>query len=144
MGNSPRSIPAGSSILPLGGPLVFNGAWSNIAFLLVDNDDCKSWIAFLFLRSRYSSVARAAKTSTPNGTPIPAPYAALRLFDDGAGTLGVEVGLREGGRPVLERMLEVDIEEVNGVGVLSKELVLEIDERAVDDLTSAVITVIVE
>ena len=44
-------------------------------------------------------------------------------------------------------MLEVDIEEIDGVGVLSKELeevVLEIDERAVDDLKSAVITVIVE
>ena len=59
----------------------------------------------------------------------------------------MEVGLREGERPVLERMLEVEVEEVDAVGVLSKEpeeLVLEIDETAVDDVESAVITVIVE
>lgn len=44
-------------------------------------------------------------------------------------------------------MLEVDIEEIDGVGVLSnelEELVLEIDETAVDDIRRAVITVIVE
>lgn len=48
---------------------------------------------------------------------------------------------------MLERMLEVDIEEIDGVGVLSnelEELVLEIDETAVDDIRRAVITVIVE
>ena len=59
----------------------------------------------------------------------------------------MEVGLREGERPVLERMLEVEVEEVDAVGVLSKEpeeLVLETDETAVDDVESAVITVIVE
>ena len=44
-------------------------------------------------------------------------------------------------------MLEVDIEEVDGVGVLSnglEELVLEIDETVVDDVESADITVMVE
>ena len=50
-------------------------------------------------------------------------------------------------------MLEVDIEEVDGVGVLCKgfeelkdfkDLVLENDETVVDDVESAVITVIVE
>ena len=92
-------------------------------------------------------MARAAKTSIPNGTPMPAPYATLWLSEDGAGALGGEVGLGESARSVLERMFEVDVEEIDGVGVLSKELeelVLEIDERVVDDLESAVITVIVE
>ena len=44
-------------------------------------------------------------------------------------------------------MLEINIEEVDGVVVLSKELeelVVEIDETAIDDLETAVITVIVE
>ena len=50
-------------------------------------------------------------------------------------------------------MLEVGIEDVDGVGVLCKgveelkdfeELVLEADETIVDDVESAVITVIVE
>ena len=54
---------------------------------------------------------------------------------------------------MLERMLEVGIEDVDGVGVIckgfeelkdSKELVPEIDEEVVDDVESAVITVIVE
>ena len=78
---------------------------------------------------------------------MPAPYATLWLSEDGAGALGAEVGLGKRVRPVEERILEVDIEEIDGVGVLSEELeelVLEIDERAADDLESAVITVIVE
>ena len=65
----------------------------------------------------------------------------------------MDVGLRLGPKPVLERMLEVGIEDVDGVGVLCKgveelrgfeELVLEVDETIVDDVESAVITVIVE
>ena len=78
---------------------------------------------------------------------MPAPYATLWLSEDGTGALGAEVGLGKRVRPVEERILEVDIEEIDGVGVLSEELeelVLEIDERAADDLESAVITVIVE
>ena len=54
---------------------------------------------------------------------------------------------------MLERMLEVGTEDVDGVGVLCKgleelkdfkELVLELDEAVVDDVERAVITVIVE
>ena len=55
----------------------------------------------------------------------------LWLFEDGAGVaLGVEVGLGEMGREVMERMFGVDVEEVEGEVVLSKELeelVLEVD-----------------
>ena len=48
---------------------------------------------------------------------------------------------------MLEGMLDLEIEEVNGVVALStelEELVVEIDETAVDDLETAFITVMVE
>ena len=76
---------------------------------------------------------------------MPAPYATLWLSEDGAGALSAEVGLGESVRLVEERMLEVDVEDINGgmlevdveeidgVGVLSEELeelVLEIVETA--------------
>ena len=58
----------------------------------------------------------------------------LWLFEDGAGAaLGAEVGLGEMGGEDMERMFGVDVEEVEGEVVLSKELeeleelVLEVD-----------------
>lgn len=86
-------------------------------------------------------------------------------YEGGFGAaLGVEVGLGEGGRVVMEGILGVDVEGIEGVGVLFKgleELVLELDgvvvlfkeveelmvktaARTVDDLETSVITVIVE
>ncbi len=59
----------------------------------------------------------------------------------------LEVDIEEVNGVGVLSILEVDIEEVNGVGVLSielEELVLETDETAADDLETAVITAIVE